>query len=85
MVINLVLSTVALGPLALWEISEDYLAVSDHKLILLRWEIIDVSLSQSNPDKAIGWDIQGLMRDKNQLNKAKKTWVTESRKRLILD
>ena len=47
-VIDLALSTAALGPLTLWEIPEEYPTLSDHELILLRWEDIDVSLSPSN-------------------------------------
>ena len=35
-VINLALTTVALGPLTLWKISEKYLALLDHELIFLR-------------------------------------------------
>ena len=83
LVIDLALFTAALGPLTLWEIPEDYPTLSDHELILLRWKDIDVSLSQSNIGRATGWDIQGLIGDKNQLNKAKETWVTQSRS--ILD
>ena len=84
-VIDLALSTTALGPLTLWEIPEEYPALSDHELILLRWEDIDHSLSQSNTSRATGWDIQGPMEDKNQFNKAKKAWITQSRERPILD
>ena len=84
-VIDLALSTAVLRPLTLWEISEKYPALSDHELILLRWEDIDVSLSQPNTAKATGWDIQGLIGDKDQLIKAKKAWVSKSCKRPILD
>ena len=35
LVIDLALSTAELGPLTFWEILEEYLALSDHKLILL--------------------------------------------------
>ncbi len=35
-VIDLALSTPALGPLTLWEIPEEYPTLSDHELILLR-------------------------------------------------
>lgn len=42
------------GPLTLWGIPEDYRALSDYKLILLRWENMDVSLSQPNTSRAIG-------------------------------
>ena len=83
-VIDLALSMVELGPLTLWEIPEEYPALSDHELILLRWEDIDVGLSQSNLSKATGWDIQGLIDNKDQLSKAQKEWVIQSQKRPIL-
>ena len=36
LVIDLALSMAELGPLTLWEIPEEYSALLDHKLILLR-------------------------------------------------
>lgn len=85
LVIDLALSTAEFGPLTLWEIPEEYLALSDRELILSRWKDIDVSLSQPNTGRATGWDIQGLIEDKNQLDKAKKEWVTQSSQQVILD
>lgn len=64
-VINLALFMAALGPLTLWKILEKYPALSDYKLILLYWEDINISLSQSNTGKATRWDIQSLIGDKN--------------------
>ena len=84
-VIDLALSTAELGPLTLWEIPEEYPALSDHELILLRWEDIDVALSQPNTGKATGWDIRGLIENKDQFSKARKEWVTQSQERPILD
>ena len=84
-VIDLALSTAELGPLTLWEIPEEYPALSDHELILLRWEDIDMGLSQPNTGKATGWDIRGLIENKDQLSKARKEWVTQSQERPILD
>ena len=46
---------------------------------------MDVSLSQPNTGRATGWDIQGLIGDKEQLSKAKEAWVIQSRERPILD
>ncbi len=83
-VIDLALSTTELGPLTLWEIPEDYPALSDYELILLRWEDIDVNLSQPNISKATGWDIQGLIEDKDKFSKAQKEWVSQSQERPIL-
>ena len=84
-VIDLALSTSELGPLTLWEIPEDYPALSNHELILLRWEDVDVSLSQPNISRATGWDIQGLIGDKDQFSKAREEWVTQSYKRPVLN
>lgn len=73
-VIDLALSTAELGPLTLWEIPEEHPAISDHELILLRWEDIDIGLSQPNAGKATGWDVQGLIDNKDQLQKAQQEW-----------
>ena len=56
-VTDLALSTAELGPLTLWEIPEKYPALSNLELILLRWEDIDMGLSQPNTGKATGGDI----------------------------
>lgn len=84
-VVDLALSPVALGPLNLWKIPEDYPALSDQELILLRWEDIGFSLSQANTGGATEWDIQGLSEDRDQLFKAREAWITQSSKRPILD
>ena len=84
-VIDLVLTTAALGPLTLWEIPEEYPALSDHELIFLRWEDVDLNLSQTDKGGITGWDIKGLVEDKDQLSKAKETWISQSSKRPILD
>lgn len=70
--------------MTLWEISEEYPAISDHELLLLRWEDIDVGLFQPNTSRATSWDIQGLIDDKNQLQKAQQRWKTQSQDQLIL-
>ena len=64
-VINLALSIVKLGPLTLWEIPKEHPALSDHELILLRWEDADIGLSQLKRGKATGWDIQSLIDNKD--------------------
>lgn len=84
-VIDLALTTAALGPLTLWEIPEEYPALSDHELIFLRWDDVDLNPSQADTGRATGWDIQGLVEDKNQLGKARETWVSQSSKQPILD
>ncbi len=71
--------------MTLWEIPEKYPALSDHELIFLRWEDVDLNLSQTDKGGAIGWDIKGLVEDKNELSKARETWVSQSSKWPILD
>lgn len=69
-VLDLAFSIAELGPLTLWEIPEEHSALSDHKLILLHWEDIDIGLSQPKMGRATGWDIQGLIDNKDQFQKA---------------
>ena len=40
-----------------------------------------MSLSQPNTGRATGWDIQGLIGNKDQLSKAREEWVTQSHER----
>ncbi len=53
----------------------------DHELILLRWEDVDIGLSQPKTDRATGWDIQGLIDNKDQLQKAKQEQNIQSQNR----
>ena len=41
LVIDLALSSIELGPIILWEIPEQFPLLSNHELIVLRWEDID--------------------------------------------
>ncbi len=66
LVIDLALSIVELGLLTLWEIPEEHPSLSDHELILLRWKDADIGLSQPKMGRATGWDIQGLIDNKDQ-------------------
>ena len=84
-VIDLALTTAALGPLTLWKIPKEYLVLSDHELIFLRWEDVDLNLSQTDKGGITGWDIKGLVEDKDQLSKAKETWISQSSKQPILN
>ncbi len=70
--------------MSLWEIPKEYPALSDHELIPLRWDEIDVGLSQQNTGRATGWDIQGLIDDKDQLQKAHQQWIAKSHDRPLL-
>lgn len=70
--------------MTLWEIPEEHPALSDHELILLRWEDADIGLSQPKMGRATGWDIQGLIDDKDQFQKAHQEWNMQSQRRPIL-
>lgn len=63
---------IAFGFLIFWDISEKFSLLLDHKLILLYWKNIDVSLSFSNLGKVTRRNVQDFIQNKNQLNKTKK-------------
>lgn len=65
------LTTVELGPLTLGKIPEDFPSLSDHELIILRWEDLDFNPKDQRSGAQIGWDIQGLIENKVQLDLAK--------------
>ena len=83
-VIDLALSSIELGPLTLWEIPEEFPSLSDHELIVLRWEDIDCDSVNQNSGKITGWDIQGLIEDKNSLQAAQSQWMVHTKNRPIL-
>ena len=84
LVIDLSLSTAELGPLALWEIPEEYLSLSDHELIVLRWEDITYKLEKTNPGAITGWDIQDFIQDERGLKAAQNDWIAHTQDRPIL-
>ena len=53
--------------MTLWEIPEEYPSLSDHELILLRWEDISYNLPEKTEAAPIGWDIQGLVQSPEKL------------------
>ena len=83
-VIDLALSTVELGFLTLWEVPEEYPSLSDHELILLRWD----DMSNNSPEKGVAeptrWNIQGL-RSPDDLESAHVNWIDRSKSRSFLD
>ena len=54
-VIDLALSTIELGFLTLWEIPEEYPSLSDHELILLRWDDRNNNPSEKEVAEPTGW------------------------------
>lgn len=53
-IIDLALTTAELGFLTLWEIPKDHPNLSDHELILLRWEEIDYKLPENRTAEPTG-------------------------------
>lgn len=84
-VIDLALSTVELDFLTLWEIPEDYPSISDHELILLRWNDISNNLAKKGAIESTGWDIQGLIGCPDNLDLAYVDWTNRSRSRNFLE
>lgn len=56
--------------MTLWEIPEEYPSLSDHELILLRWENISYTLPDKEVAAPTGWDIQGLIDSPEKLQLA---------------
>lgn len=84
-IIDLALSLAELGFLTLWEIPKDYPSLSDHELILLRWEDLTYDLPNKNHAKPTGWDIQGLTKSSENLKSAFADWASRNKSRKSLD
>ncbi len=69
----------------LWEIPEDYPSLSDHELILLRWEDLNHDLPNKDPATPAGSDIQGLTKPSEDLELASADWKSQSKSRKLLD
>lgn len=69
-IIDLLLSSPQLGLLTLWEIPEEYPSLSNHELIVLRWEDIDFNSANQKDRQITGWDIPRLMNDEKSLQAA---------------
>ena len=41
-IFDLAVTSLDLGPLRIWKIPEEYLSLSDHELILIEWENMDI-------------------------------------------
>ena len=73
-IIDLALTSPALGPLRIWEIPEDYSSLSDHELILIEWEDIDTQGQEKSQAAISGWSIKNLLRDEKLLKAAEDDW-----------
>ncbi len=77
-IIDLALTNSELGPLRVWEIPEDYPSLSDHELILMEWEDIEIEDSEKRQALVSGWSIQKLLEDEKLLQAAKEEWEKAS-------
>ena len=66
-VIDLAFFSTQLGVLMLWEIPEEHPSLSDHKLIVLRWEDVDDKLTNESSERVTSRDIQTLLNDQDSL------------------
>ena len=84
-IIDLALLLSQVGPLTLQKISEKYLSLSDHELIVLRWENVEYNSVSLKDGQITGWNIQNLINDNKGLQAAKLDWTEHTGNRPILD
>lgn len=58
----------------MWEIPEDYPSLSDHELILIKLEEIEIEDSEKRQAIVSGLSIQKLLEDEKLLQAAKEEW-----------
>ena len=78
-IIDLALTNPDLGILRVWEIPEEYPSLSDHELILLEWEDLEIRGQEKYQPAIKGWSIQNLLQDKKLWSAAKEDWEKSSR------
>ena len=59
-IIDLALSSQALGPLQAWEVEKEKPTTSDHELIILAWEALEAPPQEDNSREVTGWQIEAL-------------------------
>ena len=83
-IIDLALSSPALGPLQAWEIDRDRPTTSDHELIVLAWEALEAPTPGGTSKEVTGWRIDALQADEEALRLATAAWASEAANRPIL-
>src|SRR6267378_4077628 len=80
-IIDLTLTTMEMGPLPAWGVNKEVATGSDHELIEFTWEDQDKRLDgqcregdAGEDSEVTGWDIKGLIDDKEALEKAEQSW-----------
>ena len=72
------LTSRSLGLLRVWEIPEEYPSLSDHELILLEWEDLEMKSQEKHQPAMKRWSIQNLLQDENLWQAAKEDWEKSS-------
>ncbi|EED21750.1 endonuclease/reverse transcriptase, putative [Talaromyces stipitatus ATCC 10500] len=83
-IIDLTISSQALGPLSGWEIESQRLTPSDHVMIWASWEPPATTSTEPTRKEVTGWQIEALLGDKKALQEAKDTWNELARTQPIL-
>ncbi|EED18393.1 reverse transcriptase, putative [Talaromyces stipitatus ATCC 10500] len=73
-IIDLTISSQALGPLSGWEIESQRLTPSDHVMIWASWEPPTTASTEPTRKEVTGWQIEALLGNKEALQEAKDTW-----------
>ncbi len=63
-----------LGVLQVWEIPEKYPSLSDHELILLEWENLEIRGQEKYQPATKRWSIENLLQDKRLWSATKEDW-----------
>ena len=85
LIIDLALTSPDLDPLGVWEIPIEYPSLSDHKLILMEWEGIDIQ-SLGNTQTVISrWSIKNLFKDDKLFQVAQAEWKKTNKDQQPLD
>ncbi len=84
-IIDLALISPELGVFQVWGIFEEYPSLSDHRLILIEWEDIEVQGLDKQQIAMTGWSINNLLEDKELLQVAKNEWIIVTKSHAHLD
>ena len=84
-IIDLTITSPNLGPVRVWEISEEYPSLLDHELILIEWEDIDTQGHENAQATMSGWSIKILLEDDKLLEAAQSAWKRLNRDPQLLD
>ena len=70
-IIDLTLSSQALGPLPIWTVDEERATGLDHQVIITGWDSLEDPLSEGPAIKTTGWRINKLTTNKKELRRIK--------------